>query len=138
MFEGGVFSSGHRLSARSRRGAWRAFGAPAAYLDDLDPELAEELQRELALRGHGVFAEVVFDLRVREGCACGDPACASFFTVGRSDLAWMWFGRWKTLPLRADPLLAVAVWGKRIVGVEVAGRPLLREVVRFRTTVSAG
>jgi hypothetical protein len=113
---------------RGRRCARSVREAP--FLDDVDPGLGEELQRLLGAGADSQLAEGVFDLKLVEPCWCSDPSCASFYAVGRFDLAWVWRRRARTLTVRVEPLLGVDVVGGRIIAVEVSGRPGLRAVLR--------
>jgi hypothetical protein len=107
---------------------WRPAG-PGPYLDDVDSELAEELERELSRHGCRQAADAVFELRLVEPCRCGDPVCASFYASGGWGLGWWWRRRLKSVTLRTDPFLRVELLGSRIVAVEVIDRPALRRAL---------
>ena len=125
-----VLVSGHLISGGIRGRSGKGSSGAAPFLDDVDPELAEELKRELDGRGQRALADTIFDLRLVEPCRCTDSRCASFYTVGRFHLAWLWRQRWRTVAIRTQPLLSIDVSGDFIVGVEVAERPALRQALR--------
>lgn len=123
--------SGHHLmTARLRRQRAKRLRRVAPYLDDVDPELAEDLYQRLVVAGYDALADTVFDLKLIDVCQCSDRTCAGFYTIGRFQLAWLWRYRCEVVDLGAAPVLRVAVTNDRIVAVEVFERPRLRQMLR--------
>lgn len=112
----------HLGSGRFKRGA--ATFQPR-YLDDLDSDLAEEIQLLLAARGYERLAAAVLDLRLIQARAAADPESLSFRTVSRLNTARVRGHGRETLILRTEPLLSVEVVRDRIVAINVSGRPRL-------------
>lgn len=121
--------SRHTFSGRGRALGRNRSPIAAPYLEDVDPELSEELQQLLAAQGHAALAHAALDLRLIEPCQCNDPTCASFYTLSRFQAAWLWNRGGQTLTLRTEPTLSVDVIGDRIVAVEVLQRPKLRNAL---------
>lgn len=122
--------SSHLMAGRLRRQSARRLWRKAPYLDDVDPALAEELYQRLARQGFGSLADSVFDLKLVDVCHCRDRRCASFYTIGRFHLIWLWPHSRKTVDLGAAPVMRVDVMNERIVAVEVFERPRLRQMLR--------
>ena len=99
------------------------FGSP--YLDDVDPDLAEEMQLLLESRGFERLATAVLDLRLIEAREAKDPESISFRTVGRRGTGRFRDNRREIVTLRESPLLSVDVVRDRIVAINVFARPQL-------------
>jgi len=118
------------MAARLRRQTARRLRRKAPYLDEVDPELAEELHGRLARRGYGSLADRVFDVKLVDVCQCCDRSCAGFYAIGRFHLVWLWRHRRETVDLGSAPVMRVDVMNDRIVAVEVFERPELRRMLR--------
>jgi hypothetical protein len=65
-----VLVSGHLISGGVRGRSGKGSSGAAPFLDDVDPELAEELKRELDGRGQRALADTILDLRLVEPRRC--------------------------------------------------------------------
>ena len=89
------------------------------------PGFAAELEEGLRAAGRPDLAEQVSSLQIREVCQCELEGCASFYTAMPMK---RWFRRGKQVPVGQ---LVVDTIDRRIVYVEVLGRPDVRAALRF-------
>lgn len=91
------------------------------------PDLAEELQSQLADDDQSALASQIGSLRIVDRCRCGDDFCATFYTVAKPKGAWG--TNHETIPLDCENCyLNVDVVDGKIVSVEV----LYRDEIRAR------
>src|SRR5437867_1614944 len=102
----------HHLARRRSLGE-----TPSPLVEELAEPLAAELRTRLEAAGETELVRAVGKIQVLERCECGDPSCASFYTLPRFQTRWLWNRGGRTIPLRRG--LAVDAVGDRIVAVEV-------------------
>jgi hypothetical protein len=90
-------------------------------LQDILPDLSEELRTLLEKDDELLLAAQISSLRIVDRCRCGDDFCATFYTAPKPKGAWG--GRHETVVLDTeDGYLNVDVNDGRIVCVEVLYR----------------
>lgn len=94
-------------------------------LQDVLPELAEELRTLLETDGQSQLAAQILSLRIIDRCRCGDDFCAMFYTAPKPKGAYG--TKHETIALDAgDGYLNVDVNDGKIVCVEVLYRNEIR------------
>jgi hypothetical protein len=95
-------------------------------LQDVLPELAEEMRTLLEKDSELDLASQISSLRIVDRCRCGDDFCATFYTVPKPRGAWG--PAHETIVLDCeDGYLNVDIVNRKIVSVEVLYRDALRD-----------
>ena len=85
--------------------------------EPLNPSLAAALRTLLTAAGETHLVSAVDELRMVEPCSCGQPECASFYTISPAETRWLWNKGGRTINLGQG--LSVDVVDGLIVAVEV-------------------
>jgi hypothetical protein len=94
-------------------------------LQDVCPDLAEELHLAFCKEGRPDLADQVWELEIVEQCPCEDPACATFYTRPNE----VWHGRIERFFLDVPGLICVHTVNSRIARVELLDRLEVRQTL---------
>lgn len=109
---------------------WKGTRLKSPLMQDLLPDLANELAHLLSRQGETELASQIPSLRVIDRCRCGDDFCATIYTVPKPNGPWG--SKHHSIPLRPTAgFLILDIVGGKIACVEVLYRDEIRQKVQL-------